>query len=214
MNGQALSQITRGKIVLHSVHPIVGVATGQTWTRKVRYAQTLGISFDLVAIFVVMGFVAHSPPNFAAATIVRYISVASYNREVCQSTACLQGIWFVTARAGPVIRRPMYFWKGLVLAQIIIVVAYLLFGPFRLRIYVPFMEGHRHETFTGIPRAIYTTFSVPGPNVISPISGVIAAGRFSHIASKVVYINFIEGRGGPRLMSSRGRIVWGTVDQY
>lgn len=79
-------------------------------------------------------------------------------------------------------RRPMDFWKGLVrpyyhpsnkksdgspasqvLAQIVIVMAYILFGCFvYVRIQVLFIESYRHETFTGIPRAIYTTLSIPG----------------------------------------------------
>ena len=48
-------------------------------------------------------------------------------------------------------------------------------------------------------------------NVIALVSGLIAAGLFSHVSSKVLYINFIEGRGGPRLLSSKGRIIWGST---
>ena len=37
-------------------------------------------------------------------------------------------------------------------------------------------------------------------------SGLIAGSLFSHVSTKVLYINFV---GGPPLLTSKGRIIWG-----
>lgn len=48
-------------------------------------------------------------------------------------------------------------------------------------------------------------------NAISLVTGLIAGGLFSHVSTKVLYINFVEGFGGPRLMTPKGRITWGST---
>ena len=50
-----------------------------------------------------------------------------------------------------------------VLAQVIVFVAYMLYGCFvYVRLSIHLLQKHRHETFVGIPRAIYATLGVPG----------------------------------------------------
>lgn len=48
-------------------------------------------------------------------------------------------------------------------------------------------------------------------NAISLVTGVIAGSLFSHVSTRVLYINFVEGLGGPRLLTPKGRVVWGST---
>ena len=48
-------------------------------------------------------------------------------------------------------------------------------------------------------------------NAISLVTGLIAACLFSHVSIKVLYVHFIEGLGGPALMTSKGRVVWAST---
>ena len=53
--------------------------------------------------------------------------------------------------------------------------------------------------------------SAPPGNAISLVTGTISSALFSHVSTKVIYINFIEGLGGPSLMSSKGTAVWAST---
>jgi len=99
-------------------------------------------------------------------------------------------------------RRPMDFWKGLALAQGVIFVAYVLFGCF--------VYGYQGQftlplAYQGVSKYAWQTVG----NAISLVTGVIAGSLFSHVSTRVLYINFVEGLGGPRLLTPKGRVVWG-----
>ena len=102
---------------------------------------------------------------------------------------------------------------------------------------VSFMEKYHHETFQGyqgqftLPLAyqgvskyawqtvgqstvfvqLSIVISLSLGNAISLVTGVIAGSLFSHVSTRVLYINFVEGLGGPRLLTPKGRVVWGST---
>jgi len=106
-------------------------------------------------------------------------------------------------------RRPMDFWKGMALAQVLICAAYLLYGVF---VYAFQGQFTLPFAFQGVSNFAWQTLG----NVLSLITGIIAAGLYGNIGIKLVYINIIEEwLKGPRLMTAQGRIIWtGLVFVY
>ncbi|KAF8325343.1 transmembrane amino acid transporter [Amanita rubescens] len=70
-NGQALSQISKGKLcfaVCIVIFPIIGFAIGQIRSlNNFSFLANSAVWINLAIIFISMGFVAHSPPNYTAA---------------------------------------------------------------------------------------------------------------------------------------------------
>lgn len=217
-NGQALSQITKGKLcfaVCIVIWSIVGFVVGQIRSLKnYGWLANGAVWFNLLIIFTSMGFVAHSPPNYVAAemslgvpfgpiTTTLFSSLPLFNR--------VNGIMnMVFAYGGAMIfpeimaemRRPMDFWKGMVLAQLLIGVAYLLYGVF---IYAFQGQFTLPLAYQGVSKYSWQTVG----NVFSLITGIIAAGLYGNIGIKVIYINIIEDWfKGPRLLTFKGRIIW------
>lgn len=164
-----------------------------------------------------MGFVAHSPPNFAAAEK----SLGVKEGPVITTTfghlplfSQVNGIMnMVFAYGGAMIfpeimaemRRPMDFWKGMVMAQALIFSAYLLYGVF---VYAFQGQFTLPLAYQGVSKFAWQTVG----NVLSLVTGIIAAGLYGNIGIKVVYINVVEDwMKGPRLMSPKGRIVWSSM---
>jgi len=145
-NGQALSQITKGKLcfaVCIVIWSIVGFVVGQIRSLKnYGWLANGAVWFNLLIIFTSMGFVAHSPPNYAAAQTSLGVPFGPVTTELFSTLPLfnrVNGIMnMVFAYGGAMIfpeimaemRRPMDFWKGMVLAQLLIGVAYLLYGVF------------------------------------------------------------------------------------
>ncbi|KAG6910871.1 hypothetical protein DXG01_007188 [Tephrocybe rancida] len=101
-NGQALSQMSKN--------------------RNFTWLANSAVWINLLIIFISMGVVAHSPPNFEAA--FRAFGVP----EGPVVTAAFEPLPLFLKMAE--MRRPMDFWKGMAMAQALIFVAYLLFGAF------------------------------------------------------------------------------------
>jgi len=102
-------------------------------------------------------------------------------------------------------RRPMDFWKGMVLAQALIFSAYLIFGAF---VYSQQGQFVLPLAYQGVSRYAWQTVG----NTLSLVSGIIAAGLYGNIGIKVVYHNIIvDWFGGPPLMTTKGRYIWSTL---
>ncbi|KAF8636277.1 hypothetical protein AX17_003668 [Amanita inopinata Kibby_2008] len=217
-NGQALSQVSKDRLcfsIAILVWALLGMIIGQIRTLKsFGWLANSAVWINLSIIFISMGFVAHSPPNFEAAmkslgvprgpvVTAKFVSLPLFSK--------INGIMnMVFAYGGSMIfpeimaemRRPMDFWKGLTLAQLVIFSAYLLYGAF--------VYGFQGQftlplAFQGVSK--YSWQSVG--NVLSLVTGIIAAGLYGNIGIKVIYINIVEDWfHGPRLMSGKGRIVW------
>jgi len=168
----------------------------------------------LLIIFTSMGFIAHSPPNFAAAESSLGVPFGPVTTELFSTLPLfnlVNGIMnMVFAYGGAMIfpeimaemRRPMDFWKGMVLAQLLIGVAYLLYGVF---VYAFQGQFTLPLAFQGVSRYSWQTVG----NVFSLITGIIAAGLYGNIGIKVIYINIIEDWfKGPRLLTFKGRLIW------
>ncbi|KAF8163825.1 transmembrane amino acid transporter protein-domain-containing protein [Crassisporium funariophilum] len=217
-NGQALSQLSKGRLcfsVCIVIWVIVGFFIGQIRTLKnYGWLANSAVWINLTIIFVSMGFISHSEPNFAAAFTSLGVPAGPVVTEKFTSLPLfskVNGIMnMVFAYGGAMIfpemmaemRRPMDFWKGMTLAQALIFTAYLMYGAF---VYAFQGQFTLPLAYQGVSRFSWQTVG----NVLSLITGIIAAGLYGNIGIKVVYINVVEDWiGGPRLMSSKGRIIW------
>ncbi|KJA17946.1 hypothetical protein HYPSUDRAFT_45793 [Hypholoma sublateritium FD-334 SS-4] len=217
-NGQALSQITKFKlcfIVCIVIWAGVGFAIGQIRTLKsYGWLANSAVWINLLIIFISMGFVAHSPPNFAAAQQSLGVMpgpVVTQKFTHLPLFSKVNGIMqMVFAYGGAMIfpemmaemRRPMDFWKGMAMAQTLIFVAYLLYGCF---VYAFQGQFTLPLAFQGVSKYSWQTVG----NVLSLITGIIAAGLYGNIGIKVVYINIVENWfNGPRLMTHKGHVIW------
>ncbi|KAF8686131.1 hypothetical protein AX14_003942, partial [Amanita brunnescens Koide BX004] len=220
MNGQALSQITKGNLCFSlciAIFPIIGVFIGQLRTfGGYSFLGTLCLLLNLAVIFLVMAFVAYSTPNYDAALTSLGVSPAPV---VTQMFASLPLYYRVNGMMNLVLsysgakmfieimaemRRPMDFWKALVFAQVLVFIAYMLYGCF--------VYGYQGQftlplAYQGVSKYAWQTVG----NVLSLVTGLIAGCLFSHVSIKVLYIHFVEGLGGPPLMTSKGRIVWAIL---
>ncbi|KAF8735056.1 hypothetical protein AX14_002816 [Amanita brunnescens Koide BX004] len=217
-NGQALSQISKGKLcfaVCIVIFPIIGIVLGQIRTLKnFGFLANSAVWINLAIIFISMGFVAHSPPNYTAAAsslgvsqgpvvTAKFVDLPLYLK--------MNGVMnMVFAYGGAMIfpeimaemRRPMDFWKGWAIAQSVIFVVYLLYGCF---IYAYQGQFTLPLAYQGVSKYAWQTVG----NVLSLITGLIAAGLYGNIGIKVIYINVIEGWfNGPHYMTRKGRFIW------
>ncbi|KAF8313416.1 oligopeptide transporter protein [Clavulina sp. PMI_390] len=217
-NGQGLAQISKNGFcfaVAIVIWPLVGMVIGQIRTLE-RFSglANSAVWINLLIIFLSMGFIAHSPPNYAAALsslgqpqgpviTQAFVSLPLYSK--------INGIMnMVFAYGGAMIfpemlaemRRPMDFWKGMCMAQALIYTCYLMYGC-----YLYGMQGQftLPLAYQGVSRYAWQTVG----NVLALITGIIAAGLYGNIGLKVIYINIVEGWfKGPRLMSPKGRLLW------
>ncbi|KAK2464848.1 hypothetical protein APHAL10511_003147 [Amanita phalloides] len=200
-NGQALSQITKGRLcfsVCVMIFPIIGIIIGQIRSlKKFSFLANSAVWINLSIIFISMGFVAHSPPNFAAANQSLGVDQGPVVSETFVSLPLyskINGVMnMVYAYGGAMIfpeimaemRRPMDFWKGLALAQTVIFVAYMLYGCF--------VYGYQGQftlplAFQGVSKYSWQTVG----NTLFFVTGIIAAGLYGNIGVKVIYINVVE----------------------
>ncbi|KAF8803159.1 amino acid transporter-like protein [Phlegmacium glaucopus] len=217
-NGQALAQLTKGKLcfaVCIIIWTIVGLGLGQIRTLKnFGFLANASVWLNLLIIFVSMGFIAHSTPNFAAAQKSLGVSPGPVVTKAFTKLPLftkVNGIMnMVYAYGGSMIfpemmaemRRPMDFWKGLAIAQMLIFAAYLTYGTF---VYAFQGQFTLPLAFQGVSKFAWQSFG----NIIILITGIIAAGLFGNIGIKIVYRDFIEDWfKGPRLMSPKGRMIW------
>ncbi|KAK9761411.1 hypothetical protein K7432_013708 [Basidiobolus ranarum] len=161
-----------------------------------------------------MGVVAHSAPNFTAASMENavtghtVISKAFIHGPVnTQIVGIMQIVYsyggammFVEFMAE--MKRPMDFWKAMACAQTLICVCYMFFGIF---VY------HYQGQFTINPgnQGISIYGWQTATNIISLLSALIAAGLYGNIGIKVIYQNVIlDMLKGPEMESRKGRYLW------
>ncbi|TFK32210.1 transmembrane amino acid transporter protein-domain-containing protein [Crucibulum laeve] len=217
-NGQALSQMTKSRLcfsVCIVIWALLGMVIGQIRTLKnYGWLANSAVWINLLIIFLSMGFIAHSPPNFDSAKKSLNVDpgpVMTTKFGHLPLAAQVNGIMnMVFAYGGAMIfpemmaemRRPMDFWKGMTMAQGLIFAAYLLYGAF---VYAFQGQFTLPLAFQGVSKFSWQTVG----NALALVTGIIAAGLYGNIGIKVVYINIIEGWfNGPPLMSRRGRLIW------
>nr|CBX33324.1 oligopeptide transporter protein [uncultured eukaryote] len=222
-NAQSLSQISMGKlcfVVGLVIWMAVGMFLGQIRSLKnYSWIANFAVWFNLLIIFTSMGFVANSPPNYAAAQAAYgdaigsgpVITAAFVSQPLAPKVNGIMNMVF--AYGGAMIfpelmsemRRPMDFWKGMACAQLLIFVAYLLYGLF---IYSFQGQYTLPLAYQGVSKYSWQTVG----NVLAMITGLIAAGLYGNIGIKVAYHNIVEGWfNGPPIMSKKGRYVWSVM---
>ncbi|KAG6812379.1 hypothetical protein H0H92_003192, partial [Tricholoma furcatifolium] len=234
-NGQALSLMSKGRLcfaVCIVIWAFLGMVIGQIRTLKnYGWLANSAVWINLLIIFITMGVVAHNPPNFVSAekslgvtpgpvVTASFVSLPLFNK--------VNGIMnMVFAYGGAMIfpeimaemKRPMDFWKGMMMAQALIFSAYLLFGAF---VYAFQGQFTLPLAYQGVSSFAWQTVG----NALSLVSGIIAAGLYGNIGlsaslpnflmimgahqiTEVMYINVVEGWfNGPRLMTVKGRVLW------
>ncbi|KAF8488736.1 transmembrane amino acid transporter protein-domain-containing protein [Gautieria morchelliformis] len=224
-NAQGLSQMSKGRVcfsVLAFVWMLAGMIIGQ-----VRSLQNYGglahwaIWMNLLVIFITMGAVANSAPNFASALKENAVSAGPVMTQPLIHQAFQNQIvgvmQMVYAYGGAMLfiefmaemKRPFDFWKGMVCAQLLIVTVYLLFGVFVYAFQGQFTINPANQGISGFGLQTAT-------NAISLVSALVAAGLYGNIGIKVIYVNIIQDLfNGPALISRKGRFIWiGLVIGY
>ncbi|KAF9919936.1 hypothetical protein FBU30_010358 [Linnemannia zychae] len=192
-NGQSLTQIVAGEnhtgyicfTLAVVIWALLGMVIGQIRTlHSFSFLANFAVWINLLIIFTSMGFVAHSPPNYAAALAslgVPYGPVETHASVPLPASTKVNGIMqMVFAYGGAMIfpeimaemRRPMDFWKGMACAQSLIFVAYLVYGVFVYSFQGQFTLPLAYQ---GVSKYSWQTVG----NVMALISGIIAAGLYA-----------------------------------
>ena len=163
-----------------------------------------------------MGVAAHSAPNYD----VVFKSYGIPQGPIIKSSGTPAGSTFVNALNGlnqavysyagaqlylefmAEMRHPWDFWKSLICAQSFIYTVYVFFGVF---IYSYQGQFSYIVVFQGLSPYAWQTVC----NVLSLISGLIAAVLYGNIGIKVLYINVFEDVFGcPPLTKKSGKLIW------
>ncbi|KAI9825001.1 MAG: hypothetical protein M1819_000630 [Sarea resinae] len=232
-NGQALSQLSKKKlcfIVCLLVFTIAGFLLGQIRTlQKFGYVANAAVWMNLFIIFMTMGVVAHSSPNYGAVAasspaVVTPAQLASGNFTPIHKTGgSPPGLKFTDNITGLMqavfsyggatlfcelmaeMRHPWDFWKGLICADLLIYVCYMMFGLF---VYSYQGQYSFNPANQGINPYAWQTVG----NVFSLISSLIAACMYGNIGIKVLYANVGRDLAGfPVLESHKGKIIFAAA---
>lgn len=198
------------------------------------WVANLAVWLNLLVIFITMGVIAHSPPNFAIATLgsagsavnpdtikadtngnyppIRHYGglPTSVNGLVGALNGLLSG---VLAFAGAQLfveflaemKRPRDFIKAMWGAQFFIYAVYLIYGC-----YVYHFQGQYsfNPSYQGV--SIYG-WQTAG-NMISLLAALIAAGLYGNIGIKVLYNNILlDIFNAPPLTTSKGKIIYASI---
>ncbi|KAI1073574.1 transmembrane amino acid transporter protein-domain-containing protein [Whalleya microplaca] len=234
-NGQSISQISRGSVgdnmglcfvACMLIFMVAGLILGQIRTlQRLGWLANLSVWMTVTLVLLCVGSVGYGP-NYEAVEasfglppnqpIQTYAGtpppgmatggvgfVASLNGLNVAVYAYGGALLFAALLAE--MRHPMDFWKSLLIAEIFIYSIYVFFGIF---IYSYQGQYAYNPAMQGI--AVYSIQT--GANVLSLISGLIAAVLYSNIGLKVVYVEiFHELLGFPDLTTRRGKIWWAAL---
>ncbi|KAF9877246.1 transmembrane amino acid transporter [Colletotrichum karsti] len=235
-SGQSISQISKGSnggagicfVACLIIFMVAGFVLGQIRTlQRFSWIANMSVWINLLVLFICMGVVAHSPPNFAATKAsfgdafgpgpVRTFvgmppeglasggtgflaSLNGLNQAVYSYGGCLIFAAFMSE-----MRHPMDFWKALLCGEIFIYSIYLIFG-----MYVYSYQGQ--YSFNPVMQGLSPYAWQTATNVLSLITGLIAAGLYGNIGMKVLYIEFLQPVcGAPPLTASAGKMLWALV---
>lgn len=234
-NGQGLSQVGKFRLcyaVCCVLFVLVGFFIGQVRTLKnYGWLATWAVFLNLMVIFITMGVMAHSPPNYSIAVlgsagsavnmssitpdpvtgvyppIIHYNGLPDPNSLVGSLNGLLQGV-FAYGGAQLFIefmaemRRPHDFIKAMWGAQFFIYSVYLIYGC-----YVYHFQGQYayQVSYQGV--SVYGWQTVG--NMLAVLSGLIAAGLYGNIGIKVLYNNVLMDLfKAPPLTTKAGKILW------
>ena len=207
-NGQGISQVSKFRLcyaVCVILFVIAGFAIGQIRTlRNYGWLANAAVFINLLVIFITMGVMAHSPPNFAISVLGssgsavnpdsitpdadgNYPSIVHYNGlpDSGSIVGAINGLMSgVLAYGGAQLfvefmaemRRPRDFVKAMWGAQFFIYAVYMIYGC-----YVYHFQGQYAYTISYQGVSLYG-WQTAG-NMLALISGLIAAGLYGNIGS-------------------------------
>ncbi|KAG0649034.1 hypothetical protein D0Z07_5046 [Hyphodiscus hymeniophilus] len=235
--GQNISAVSKFKLC-YVVCPLLFVIAGffMTQIRTLKsygWVANLAVWLNLLAIFITMGVIANSPPNFAFATLGSagsavdidsitpdpvtgiYPPIIHYNNLppnglIGSINGLLSG---VLAYAGAQLfveflaemKRPRDFIKAMWGAQFFIYTVYLIYGCF---IYHYQGQYSFNPSYQGVNAYGWRTAG----NMITLIGALIAAGLYGNIGIKVFYNNILlDLFNAPPLITTRGKLIYAAI---
>lgn len=234
--GQNISEISQFRLC-YAVCPVVFVIAGFLTTqirtlRSYGWLATLAIWLNLLTMFISMGVIAHSPPNYKIAQLGSAGSVANitsitpdkngtyppvmhYNTTppgglIASINGLLSGVFayagaqlFVEFMAE--MRRPRDFLKAMWGAQLFIYTCYLVYGCF---IYAYQGQYSYQPSYQGVSTYGWQTVG----NSITLLAGLIAAGLYGNIGIKVFYNNVLmDIFKAPPLVTKTGKFLYASI---
>lgn len=225
-NGQGIAQISQtgdaNKAALCFVACLViftvaGMIMGQVRTlQKFGYLANVAVWMNLFIIFMTMAIVSNSSPNYKAV----FATYAIPQGPVVTSAGVPAGLNLrdninglmqaVFSYGGATLfcelmaemRRPYDFWKGMIFAETFIFLCYIIFG---LVVYAYQGQFAFNPAYQGIDPYAWQTVG----NILSLLSGLIAACLYGNIGVKVLYYNLGRGLlGFPALETKKGKYIW------
>ena len=234
--GQNISAMSKFRLC-YAVCPVIFVVVGffltQIRTLKAYgWVATLAIWLNLLTIFISMGVIAHSPPNYGAAKLgsagsavdkstitpdahgnyppIMHYTTLPPGGLVGSINGLLSG---VLAYAGTQLfveflaemKRPRDFLKAMWGAQLFIYTAYVVYGSF-----VYYYQGQYsfNPSYQGVSSYGWQTAG----NSLTLIAGLIAAGLYGNIGVKVLYNNIlIDVFNAPPLVTRTGKIIYASI---
>jgi hypothetical protein len=208
------------------------MVTGQIRTlQRLGWLSNFAIWLNLIILVVTMAVVSRTPPNYEFSHAVnnrpKILSETPFDPVATSImfpdftkdfTTVINGLMqAVFAYGGAMLfteflaemRRPMDFWKAMLLADVFIYVVYMVFG---IVVYAYQGQYTTNPASQGMsPVAAYTA-----GNIIAFVSSIIAATLYGNIGVKVLYVNvFQEFLGFPELTEKKGKLLWmGMVPIY
>lgn len=218
-NGQALSQMAKGSACFSGV--MFAFAAAGMLINQIRSLThlskltTFNFCINLLVLFVTMGVVAHSAPNYLSAERNNGVSgttkvVTEIIAKNTMSKKFVGAMNISYAYGGAMLfveflgemRRPKDFWKGLCCAQFIIIVVYLIYGIVVYKFQGQFSINPANQ---GISLYKWQT----AMNALIMFTQFVSAAIYSNVALKVIYRSIIERIfHGPPMITVKGRVIW------
>jgi hypothetical protein len=210
---------------------VTGMFTGQIRTlQRLGWLSNFAIWINLIILLVTMAVVSRTEPNYKFShetnnrpkvmsdiidPVVTSIGIPTFAKDF---TSVITGLMqAVFAYGGAMLftefmaemRRPMDFWKAMLLAQSFIYFVYMIFG---IVVYAYQGQYTINPASQGMsPYGAYTA-----GNILGFLASVIAATLYGNIGIKVIYSNILqEFFGFPDLTQKSGKLIWaGLVPIY
>ena len=225
-SGQSISQLSHNNlcfIVCVVVCAIAGCLIGQIRTlQRLGWLASSAVFINLFVIFATMGVMAHTPPNYTlyeaggsdpnfdinhpdpvhvSGSSPSGLTIYDNVNGLMNAVFSFGGATLFTELLAEM-RRPMDFWKGLLCADILIYLCYMVYG-----IYCYAMQGQYvyNVSYQGVSPYGWQTAC----NILELITGIIAAVLYGNIGIKVLYNNL--GRDlfkFPLLETKKGKWIW------
>jgi hypothetical protein len=235
-NGQGISQTSKFRLcyaVCIILFVIAGFFMGQVRTlRNFGIVSMIAVGLNLMVIFISMGVMAHSPPNYGISVLGsagsavdpdsiapdaqgKYPPIKHYNGMPPSAiVGAVNGLMAAVFAYGGAqlfveimaeMRRPWDFIKAMWLAQFFIYAVYLIYGCF-----VYYYQGQYSFTISYMGMSVYGFQAACDMMVV--FSGLIAAGLYGNIGIKVLYNQVLqEIFNAPPLNTKAGKYLFASI---